>query len=45
MSSYEQFFRDAGYDEVKITMAEGRIPCAVAVMKKSQDMLNADKKR
>lgn len=32
--SYRQFFLDAGYDDVKITMAEGRVPCAVAVMKK-----------
>lgn len=31
--SYRQFFLDAGYDDVKITMAEGRVPCAVAVMK------------
>ena len=34
VSSYEQFFRDAGYEDVKIAMAEGRIPCAVAVMEK-----------
>ena len=32
--SYRQFFMDAGYTDVKITMADGRIPCAVAVMKK-----------
>ena len=32
--SYRQFFLDAGYTDVKITVAEGRIPCAVAVMKK-----------
>lgn len=32
--SYKQFFLDAGYRDVSITMAEGRIPCAVAVMKK-----------
>ena len=32
--SYRQFFLDAGYEDVQITLAEGRIPCAVAVMKK-----------
>ena len=32
--SYRRFFIEAGYDDVEITMAEGRIPCAVAVMKK-----------
>ncbi len=37
VESYRQFFRDAGYPDVKIKMAEGRIPCAVAVMKKRQD--------
>ena len=32
--SYRQFFLDAGYSDVRILLAEGRIPCAVAVMKK-----------
>lgn len=32
--SYRQFFLEAGYDDVRITLAEGRIPCAVAVMRK-----------
>ncbi len=32
--SYRQFFLDAGYQDVKITLAEGRIPCAVAVIAK-----------
>ncbi len=31
VESYERFFRDAGYRGVQITVAEGRIPCAVAV--------------
>ena len=31
---YRQFFLDAGYSDVRITLAEGRIPCAVAVMTK-----------
>ena len=33
--SYERFFRDAGYSDVQITLANGRIPCAVAVMRKA----------
>ena len=32
--SYRQFFLDAGYRDVRITLAEGRIPCAVAVMRR-----------
>ena len=32
--SYRQFFLYAGYSDVTISTAEGRIPCAVAVMKK-----------
>lgn len=32
--SYRQFFLDAGYPDVKVTLADGRIPCAVAIMKK-----------
>ena len=34
MKSYKQFFLEAGYPDVKITLADGRIPCAVAVMGK-----------
>ena len=34
VDSYKQFFLDAGYPDVKISLADGRIPCAVAVMKK-----------
>ena len=30
--SYKQFFLEAGYTDVQLTLAEGRIPCAVAVM-------------
>ena len=36
VESYRQFFLDAGYRDVQITLAEGRIPCAVAVMKKQE---------
>ena len=34
MKSYRRFFLDAGYSDVRITVADGRIPCAVAVMTK-----------
>ena len=34
--SYRRFFVEAGYKDVQITVAEGRVPCAVAVMRKLQ---------
>ena len=34
VQSYKQFFLDAGYKNVRIMLAEGRIPCAVAIMVK-----------
>ena len=34
VDSYRPFFLDAGYFDVRILLAEGRIPCAVTVMKK-----------
>ena len=34
VDSYRQFFLDAGYPDVKVSLADGRIPCAVAVMRK-----------
>ena len=34
VESYRQFFLDAGYRDVSVQLAEGRIPCAVAVMNK-----------
>lgn len=34
MESYRQFFLNAGYKDVQIVVAEGRIPCAVATMTK-----------
>ena len=37
VDSYRQFFLDAGYSDVQIILADGRIPCAVAVMKKEKD--------
>jgi len=38
MESYRQFFLDAGYPDVKVSLADGRIPCAVAVMRKCVKM-------
>ena len=35
VESYRQFFLNAGYSDVKVSLAEGRIPCAVAVMRKA----------
>lgn len=34
VEGYRQFFLDAGYRDVTVQLAEGRIPCAVAVMRK-----------
>lgn len=34
VESYRQFFLDAGYGDVTVLLAEGRIPCAAAMMKK-----------
>ena len=35
VDSYRQFFLDAGYPDVKVSLADGRILCAVAVMRKA----------
>ena len=35
VESYRQFFLDAGYTDVKVSLADGRIPCAAAVMRKA----------
>jgi ubiquinone/menaquinone biosynthesis C-methylase UbiE len=35
VNSYKQFFLDAGYPDVQVLLADGRIPCAVAVMRKA----------
>ena len=35
VESYRQFFLDAGYPDVKVCLADGRIPCAAAVMRKA----------
>ena len=34
LESYEQFFKDMGYEEVEYTVVEGRMPCAIAVIRK-----------
>ncbi len=34
--TYRQFFLDAGYRDAAVTLADGRVPCAVAVMKKKE---------
>ena len=34
LESYKRFFADAGYTDVSYTFCKGRIPCAVAVLKK-----------
>ena len=36
LASYRQFFADAGYRDVRLTLCEGRVPCAVAVIQKPQ---------
>lgn len=33
-SSYKRFFADAGYTDAVYTMIEGRVPCALAVLRK-----------
>lgn len=34
LESYRQFFADAGYTDAGYTLCQGRIPCAVAVLRK-----------
>ncbi len=34
METYQQFFADAGYTDVSYFLCKGKIPCAVAVLKK-----------
>ena len=45
VDSYRQFFLDAGYSDVQIILADGCIPCAVAVMKKEKDHDQKDQAR
>ena len=34
LSTYKQFFADAGYPGTEFEVAEGRMPCAIAVIQK-----------
>ena len=43
LSSYQQFFRNAGYDQVNYHMIEGRVPCAVAVITKTKALDEIEK--
>ena len=36
LDTYKQFFADAGYIDASYTMCAGRIPCAVAVLRKEE---------
>ena len=36
LDTYKQFFDDAGYPDASYTMCSGRIPCAVAVLRKGE---------
>lgn len=38
--SYKQFFEDAGYKIVNYIICNGKIPCAVAIIKKSEGPIN-----
>ena len=44
VESYKQFFLEAGYSDVQVTLAEGRIPCAVAAMNKRTGPGSAERK-
>ena len=37
LASYQQFFADAGYTDGSYTLCEGRIPCAVAVLRRKDE--------
>jgi len=43
LDTYKRFFADAGYTDASYTMCGGRIPCAVAVLRK--DDLNREESR
>ena len=36
VESYRRFFLDAGYPDVKVSLADGRVPCAVAFMRRGK---------
>lgn len=35
--SYQKFFEDAGYKNVRYSVVEGRMPCAIAIITKGKD--------
>lgn len=37
LDTYKQFFSDAGYTNASYILCEGRIPCAVAILQKSEN--------
>ncbi len=34
LASYKKFFEDKGYKNIEYTVAEGRMPCAIAIITK-----------
>ena len=34
LDSYKSFFKEMGYDDVEYHVVDGRMPCAIAVIKK-----------
>ena len=42
LDTYKQFFSDAGYANASYVLCEGRIPCAVAILRKSEKRTSAD---
>ena len=36
LETYKRFFADAGYTDARYVMCKGRIPCAVAILRKSE---------
>lgn len=37
LETYKQFFADMGYEDVEITVVDGRMPCAIAVIEREND--------
>ena len=36
LDTYKRFFSDAGYTDARYVLCEGRIPCAAAILQKSE---------
>ena len=36
LNTYKEFFSDAGYKNAEFVMCEGRIPCAIAILRKNE---------